>query len=51
MISSILLGVMGYLVDLSDPDLTLVSGICLEIFTFSLDFPVLLSIGFCSMIS
>jgi hypothetical protein len=36
------------LVRLSDPDLSLVPGICLESVPFHPDFPVLLSIGFCS---
>jgi hypothetical protein len=35
---------------LSDPDLTLVSGICLENCPFHPYFPVVLSIGFCSRI-
>ena len=35
---------------LYDPDLTLVSGICLENCPFYLDFPVMLSIDFCSRI-
>jgi hypothetical protein len=43
MTDSISTGVMGPLNDLSDPDLTLVSGNHLE---NHLDFPVLLSIGF-----
>ena len=51
MTASISLGVMGMLLDgLSDPDLTLVFGICIENCPFHPDFPVLLSIGFCSRI-
>ena len=50
MTASISLGVIGFFDDLSGPDLTMVSGICLEIYSFPSDFPVLLSIGFCSKI-
>ena len=47
---SISLGDKGLLDCLSDPDLTLLPGICLENCPFHLGFPVLLSIGFCSRI-
>ena len=50
MTASIYLGLWDSLGSLSDPDLTLVPGICLENHLFHLDFPVLLSISFCSRI-
>jgi hypothetical protein len=43
----IFLGVLG-LFSLPNLDLTLVCGMCVENHPFHLDFPVLLSIGFCS---
>jgi hypothetical protein len=46
MTASISLGLWDYLDHLSDPDLTWVPGICLEICPFHLSFPPLLSIGF-----
>ena len=49
MTASISLGVMR-MFSLSDPDLTLVPGSCLENCPFHLDFPAFLSIGFCSRI-
>jgi hypothetical protein len=48
MTASTFLGVWKGFDDLSDPDLTLVPGICLETCPFHTDFPVLLNIGFCS---
>jgi hypothetical protein len=50
MTTSISLGVMELLNNLPDLDLTLVCGICLENHPFHLDFPGMLSIGFCSKI-
>jgi hypothetical protein len=49
MTASISLGVMR-MFSLSDPDLTLVPDSCLENCPFQPDFPVLLSIVYCSMI-
>jgi hypothetical protein len=46
MTASIFLGVVGCLDGLSDPDLILILGICLENCPFHPDFPVLLIIGF-----
>ena len=48
MSASILYGLWNVLYGLSDLDLTLVPGICLVNCLFHPDFPVLLSIGFCS---
>ena len=48
MIASISLGLWDYLDGYSDPDLTLVFGICVENCPFHPDFPVLLSLDFCS---
>jgi hypothetical protein len=50
MTACISLGVMGLLNRLSDPDLTLAPGICLENYPFHPDFSIWLSIGFCSKI-
>ena len=50
MTASISLGMMDCLDGLSDPDLTLVPGICLENCPFHPGFPVLLSIAFCSRV-
>jgi hypothetical protein len=50
MIASISLGLWDYLDGYSDPDLTLVFGICLENCPFYPDISGLLSIGFCSRI-
>jgi hypothetical protein len=49
MTASISLGVMG-LFKWFDPDLTQVFSICLENYPFHPDFPVVLSVGFCSTI-
>jgi hypothetical protein len=48
--SSTSLGLWDSLDGLSDPDLTLVFDLCLENCPFHPDFPVVLSIGFCSRI-
>ena len=48
MTASISLAVMGVLDCLSDPDLTLVPGVCLENCPFHPIFSVLLSIVFCN---
>jgi hypothetical protein len=50
MTAYISLGVMGLFYGLSDPDLNLLPGICLENCTFHPDISVLLIIGFCSRI-
>jgi hypothetical protein len=50
MIVCISLGYMGLFDHLSDAVLTLVPVIVLESFPYNPDFPVLLSIGFCSKI-
>jgi hypothetical protein len=50
MSTSISVGVMGSFHGFSNPDLTLVPGVCLENSPFHADSPVLLSIGFCTSI-